>query len=87
MKMAPPTDPSKLQAEGRKVALVLVGTVAIWLGAQALIGALGLEARFLILADLAAGAAFIWALVVTWRISRHNKRQHKAGSTPSGRNK
>ena len=85
--MTQPTDQSKLQAEGRKVAIVLAAAAAIWVGAQALIGALGLEQRYLLLADLAAGAAFIWALVVTWRISRQNKRRRDAGPASNGRNK
>ncbi|WP_376872100.1 DUF5337 family protein [Albirhodobacter sp. R86504] len=83
--MASLPDQSKLQAEGRKVAIVLAAAALIWVGAQALIAALGLEQRFLILADLAAGAAFIWALVVTWRISRQSKRRRNAGSAPNGR--
>ena len=84
--MATPTDHTKLQAEGRKVAVVLVVAALVWVGAQALVGALGLEVRYLLLADFAAGAAFIWALVVTWRISRHNKERRNAGSAPNGRN-
>ena len=43
-----------------------------WLG-----GKMGLEARFVFLIDLAALAAFFWALVVTYQIWRRNKSVHR----------
>ena len=54
----------------RLVAIVLVGTMVLWMGAQFFGGQLGLEARFAFLFDLAATAAFVWALVVTYQIWR-----------------
>ncbi len=56
--------------EARLVALVLAGTMALWLGGQWLGGKLGLEARYAFLFDLMAIAGFVWALVVTYRIWR-----------------
>jgi hypothetical protein len=54
----------------RLVAIVLVGTIVLWMGAQFLGGKLGLETRFVFLFDLAAIAGFVWALVVTYQIWR-----------------
>jgi Zn-dependent protease with chaperone function len=57
----------------RQVAFVLAATMILWMGASYLGGRLGWETRFAFLFDLAAMAAFLWALVVTYRIWR--KRQ------------
>jgi predicted MFS family arabinose efflux permease len=65
--------------DSRLVAIVLVGTMALWLGAQWMGGRFGWEARFVFLFDLAALAAFLWTMVVTYRIWRRNK-------SSSGRN-
>lgn len=77
------TQPSKTDIQNardsRLVALVLVGTMALWLVAQWMGGKYGWEARFVFLFDLAALAAFFWTMVVTFRIWRRNK-------SASGRN-
>lgn len=62
--------------EGRMVALVIALAAIVWVAVQWLAGRNGWNVRYVFLADLAAGAAFIWALVVTWRIWR---RQRRAG--------
>ncbi|WP_050528654.1 DUF5337 domain-containing protein [Pseudorhodobacter aquimaris] len=59
--------------DSRMVAVVLVATMACWLGAQWIGGHFGWEARFVFLFDLAALAAFFWTMVVTYRIWRRNK--------------
>lgn len=67
------TFPLRQDAEartGRMVAIVIAVTMLAWLGVQLLGAKLGWEARYVFLADLAAMAAFIWALVVTWRLWR-----------------
>jgi hypothetical protein len=56
--------------QARLVALVLVVTAGLWLGAQWLGGQMGWPPRFALLFDLAAAAGFIWAMIVTYRISR-----------------
>jgi hypothetical protein len=56
--------------QARLVGIVLAVTIILWMGAQWLGGQLGLEARFVFLFDLAAIAAFVWALVVTYQIWR-----------------
>ena len=65
-------DPADLKRaqQARLVAIVLAATMILWMGAQWLGGKLGLETRFVFLFDLAAIAAFVWALVVTYQIWR-----------------
>ena len=60
-----------LAREARLVAVVIAATAALWLGAQWTIEPAN---RYMILFDLAALAAFVWALVVTWRIWRRTTR-------------
>ena len=70
-------DPDKDQnaaQQTRLVALALIGTMILWIGAQWLGGKLGWEARFAFLFDLAALAGFTWALLVTYRIWRKRQR-------------
>ncbi len=56
--------------QARIAALVMAGTMVAWMAAQWLGGQLGWSARYVFLFDLAALAAFAWALVVTWRVWR-----------------
>mgnify|MGYP003481710710 FL=1 len=65
-------DPADLRraSQARLVGIVLAVTIILWMGAQWLGGQLGLETRFVFLFDLAAIAAFVWALVVTYQIWR-----------------
>lgn len=63
----------KIALQARLVAIVLAGTMLLWMGAQILGGQMGWDARYVFLFDFAAIAAFIWALVVTYQIWR--KRQ------------
>jgi hypothetical protein len=71
--MAPTPQDKALAAQARMVAFVIAGTMLLWMGAQYLGGKLGWETRLVFLFDLAAMAAFFWALVVTYKICR--KRQ------------
>lgn len=66
--MAGGTDPRVVQA--RLAAFVLAGTMILWMAAQWLGGQLGWPVRFVFLFDMAAGAAFVWTIVVTWRLWR-----------------
>lgn len=66
----------KDQAEARKgrmVAIVIAVTMLVWMAVQWLGGQLGLPPRFAFLFDLAALAAFFWALVVTYQIWRNRR--------------
>lgn len=67
---APDPKDVRLAAQARLVAFVLVGTMALWLGLQWVGGQLGWDTRYAVLFDLAALAAFLWALVVTYQIWR-----------------
>ena len=68
-----PEEDRALARQARMLSIVIAVTVILWLGGQWLGGKLGLETRFVFLLDLAAIAAFIWALVVgigIWRKRR-----------------
>ena len=72
--MADPTPSDKrLAREARMVAVVIAVAMIGWLGAQWLGARLGWDASYAFLFDLAALAAFFWALVVTWRIWQRQK--------------
>jgi hypothetical protein len=60
----------KRAQQARLVGIVLAVTMVLWMGAQWLGGELGLETRYVFLFDLAAIAAFVWAMVVTYQIWR-----------------
>lgn len=57
----------------RVAAAVIMVTMILWMGLSFAGGRLGLEARYAFLIDLAALAAFFWALVVLFQAWR--KRQ------------
>lgn len=59
-----------MAGQARLVAIVIAATMVLWMGGQFLGGSLGWAPRFVFLFDLAALAAFFWALVVTYRIWR-----------------
>ncbi|NGM47537.1 DUF5337 domain-containing protein [Rhodobacter sp. SGA-6-6] len=56
--------------QARTVALVLAVTMILWMAAQVVGGEMGWNPRYAFLFDLAALAAFFWALVVTYQIWR-----------------
>lgn len=62
----PTDDVRQMRIAGAVIAL----TMLLWLGFQWFGGHLGLAAKYAFLADLAAMAAMIWSLAVTWRIWR-----------------
>ncbi len=66
-----------LARQARLVALVIAGTMILWMSAQWLGGQIGLQARYVFLFDLLALAGFAWALVVTYQIWR--KRRDNQG--------
>ncbi|MGB5836305.1 MAG: DUF5337 family protein [Albidovulum sp.] len=73
--MAAPKDKDQsLAREARGVAMTIAITMILWIGAQWLGRREGWDASYAFLFDLAALAAFFWALVVTWRIWRRQKR-------------
>ena len=56
--------------QARISAFVLAGTMVAWMGAQWLGGQFGWQARYVFLFDMMAMAAFVWTMVVTWRLWR-----------------
>jgi hypothetical protein len=68
--LGPKHDEMARARRARLAAVVIAATALIWMGAQWLGGAFGWHARFAFLFDLAAVAAFVWALVVTYRTWR-----------------
>ncbi len=68
-----PEEDRALARQTRFLSVVIVATMILWLGGQWLGGKLGLEARYVFLLDLAAIAAFIWALVVGMGIRRKRR--------------
>ena len=62
--------PDRDAAQMRLVGLVLVAAICGWLLVQLLGSEYGWPVHWAFLADLAALGAFVWSLVVTWRIWR-----------------
>ena len=56
--------------KARMVAIVIAGTMILWLGAQYVGKQLGLPGRYAILFDLLALAGFFWSMVVIYQIWR-----------------
>jgi len=76
-----PRSPADSAAERRRTAqirlaaIVMAATMVLWMGASFLGGQLGLPPRFAFLIDLAAIAALVWALLVTywvWKARRED---------------
>ena len=64
----------RLARQARLSAIVMIVTMVAWMALQAIGGALGWPVRVAFLFDLAAMAAFIWALVVATRVW-HTRRK------------
>ncbi|MDP5305798.1 DUF5337 domain-containing protein [Paracoccus spongiarum] len=66
--MARPAD--RDAAQMRLAAVVIAVAMLAWIGVQWLGARHGWAAKWAYLADLAAIGAFVWSLLVTWRIWR-----------------
>jgi hypothetical protein len=71
--MTDPETERHLARQARLVALVIAGTMLLWMGAQYVGGEMGWPPKYTLLFDLAALAGFIWALVVTYQIWRKRR--------------
>jgi uncharacterized membrane protein len=70
----PTHDPdAPLRRQIRRAAIVIAATMVLWMGAQALGAQLGWPVRLVFLFDLAAIAALVWALIVTYWVWRARK--------------
>lgn len=63
----------EIARQGRLVALVIAGAGALWVIAQMLIPQLGIPLRYAVLIDLFALAAFVWAMIVIYRMWRKRR--------------
>jgi hypothetical protein len=59
----------------RLAAIVMAATMVLWMGASFLGGQLGLPPRFAFLFDLAAIAALVWALIVTYWVWKERRAE------------
>ncbi len=62
-----------LARQGRQVAIVIVATMVLWIGAQVVGREMNWPYRFAFLFDFAALAGFFWALVVSYQIWRRRR--------------
>lgn len=58
----------------RRAAIVIAATMVVWMGAQFIGGQLGWPMRFAFLFDLAAFAALVWGLVVTYWVWKERRK-------------
>ncbi|KNG92485.1 DUF5337 domain-containing protein [Pseudaestuariivita atlantica] len=68
-------DAARLARQGRITALVIAGTMILWIAANWIGAALGLPGRFAILFDLAALGALVWAFVNIYDMWRKRRNQ------------
>ena len=75
----PPKNPPSEAERGRlrqirTAAIVMAATMVLWVGGQYIGGQLGWPVRFAFLLDLAAIAALVWAMIVTYLVWRARRR-------------
>lgn len=72
--MTPPSESEKeLARMGRRAALILAGSMLLWLGAQFLGGRLGWDLRLAFVFDLLAFVGVLWALWITYQVYRRRR--------------
>lgn len=59
--------------EARLIAVVIVLAALLWLGVEYLGGQMNWPPKYVCLADLSAGAAFLWAMIATYRLWRNGQ--------------
>ena len=59
--------------QARRAAVVMAGTMILWMGVQVVGGEMGWPAKYTLLVDLTALAGFIWSLAVTYQIWRKRR--------------
>lgn len=69
-----------LAGQGRLVAVVIAAAALLWIGGTWLVEQQGWDPSYLLLVDLAAIAAFVWALIVTWGLWRRRRAGSKDGN-------
>ena len=66
-------DHNQQTRQGRLVAVVIAGTMILWLAGQWIGGAIGLPERYVFLFDLLALAGFLWAMIVAFQMWRNRQ--------------
>ena len=61
----------------RVAAIVMAGAMLLWMGGQYLGGQWGWPVRVVFLFDLAAMAALVWALFVTYQVWKSRRQNDK----------
>lgn len=69
-----------LAGQGRLVAVVIAAAAVLWIAGTWLVERQGWDPSYLLLLDLAAIAAFVWALIVTWGLWRRQRAGTKGGN-------
>lgn len=65
-----PSQEEQLAGQARLAAIVIAGAGIVWVLGNLLGRELGWDPRYAFLLDFAALAAFVWALIVAWRVWR-----------------
>lgn len=60
--------------------MVIAAAAVLWMAGTWLVARQGWDASYLLLLDLAAIAAFIWALIVTWGLWRGQRAGARGGN-------
>jgi hypothetical protein len=68
-----PEERSRLR-QIRTAAIVMAATMILWVAGQYIGGQLGWPVRFAFLLDLAAIAALVWAMIVTYLVWKARRR-------------
>lgn len=72
-RMSAPGRDKETAKQARRAAIVMAGTMILWMGAQVVGRDMGWPAKYALLFDLAALAGFIWSLAVTYQIWRKRR--------------
>ncbi|MDG4649090.1 DUF5337 domain-containing protein [Roseibacterium sp. SDUM158017] len=64
----------RLARQIRIAAIVMAATMVLWIAGQYVGGQLGLPVRFAFLMDLAAIAALVWSMAVTYWVWKERRR-------------
>lgn len=72
-RMSAPGRDQETAKQARRAAIVMAGTMILWMGAQVVGRDMGWPDTYALLFDLAALAGFIWSLAVTYQIWRKRR--------------
>jgi len=74
----PTEEEMRLIRQVRLAAIVMSLTMVLWIAGQYIGGQLGLDPRYALLLDLAAIAALVWSLMVTYFVWKARRRARPA---------